>query len=339
MSKIYSYAIFVDLPNFYSHLLRSDLEDPRLLRDYFINWLDFDRLSKNLAGVVSPTWVFYSGQRLGPSANRIDNEYLNKYINRINNTRGVTAKDVNIPNTQREPASFTCKCGEKGTLNFESEKGIDSSLTVHLFDTMDTWDIAYLLSGDADFVPAVSSLRRRGKIVIGAGFPKVSSALVRECYDYIYLNKSFLHTDIFAYKLFKKEGFMHKWFTAPIDSGGDNVKISLSWRTNEEPSQRENVNVGLRIDKNIDLTSREELLQGLTERHSDYFRGFTQRSQGVHVDLRIPFSVWGKIRKSYFMTSTSDLGANVHDQDYYGDLYMRYARKTESDDFEVILDK
>lgn len=41
-------ALFIDLPNFYSRLLKSGIESPRFLRDYFLQWLDFDLLASNL---------------------------------------------------------------------------------------------------------------------------------------------------------------------------------------------------------------------------------------------------------------------------------------------------
>lgn len=185
-------ALFVDLPNFYSHLLKSGIEEPRFLRDYFLHWLDLDLLAYALAGEVSGIWVFYSGERIGPSDQRIVGSHLKDYIARINALEGVTAWDVNIQGEQREPFKVRCEsCGKEAVIEWISEKGIDASLTVHLFDTMDSWDVAYLLSGDADYVPAVASLRRRGKIVKGAGFPdQCSSALIRECYDYIDLSAS-----------------------------------------------------------------------------------------------------------------------------------------------------
>lgn len=212
-------ALFVDLSNFYSRLLKSGLGDERVLRDYFLDWLDFDRLALALTGDFSTVWIFYSGTKFGPSSNRVDGDYLKKYITRINSLRGVTARDVNIPGEQREPITSKCDgCGKENLAEWTSEKGIDSSLAVHLFDTMDSWDVAYLLSGDADFVPAVSSLRRRGKIVIGAGFSDASSALIRECYDFIDLSKQFLKEDLAAYEIFRKDGIIQKWFT-------DEVKI------------------------------------------------------------------------------------------------------------------
>lgn len=207
-------AVFVDLPNFYGQLLKSGLGPPQFIRDYLLTWLDFDLLAKNLTGYYSDVWVFYSGGRLGPSDARIDGSFLNEYIRRINALRGVTARDVNIPGEQREAFAVRCEnCGEETVAQWKSEKGVDASLTVHLFDTMDSWNRAILLSGDADFVPVVASLRRRGKVVVGCGFAAASSALVRECYEYIDLPERFIRRDMAAFTLFRPDGAVEKWLT------------------------------------------------------------------------------------------------------------------------------
>src|SRR4030067_2340910 len=212
-------ALFVDLPNFYSRFLSTGIDEPRILRDYFIDWFDFDRLAQKLTGEFCSVWVFYSGGRIGPSTYRIDGSHLKDFIDRINRLRGITAHDVNIPGKQREPTTYKCdKCGFEGEGQWESEKGIDASLTVHLFDTIDSWDTAYLLSGDADFVPTVASLRRRGKIVVGAGFSTASPALVRECYEYIDVDNLFLKEDIAAFRIFSKDGIAQKWLLDEVNS-------------------------------------------------------------------------------------------------------------------------
>ena len=194
MSRV---AVFVDLPNFYRRLLDSGIarKEPKFLRDYFLYWLDLDLLVNHLLLETPPVeslndiWVFYSRGGIRASTEKVDQQYLGDYINRINALEGITARDVNIPGVQRETVTFECtQCKTKNIAEWKSEKGIDASLTVHLFDTMDSWDVAYLLSGDADFVPVVTFLRRRGKIVIGAGFHKRSEALVRECHKYIYIS-------------------------------------------------------------------------------------------------------------------------------------------------------
>lgn len=231
------HAVFVDLPNFYSHLLRSGIGEPKMLRDYFLNWLDLDCLAGALTGDFCSVWVFHSGKRLGPSEARVDHKDLSKYIDRINSLTGVTAHNVDIPGTQREPASYKCdKCGHEGVAEWESEKGIDASLTVHLFDTMDTWDTAYLLSADADFVPAVRTLRRRGKVVVGAGFSQRSSALVRECYEYIDLYSAFLEDDTAAYEMFRDGGLLQAWLAGPVHQqegvapGEVDLTLTATWQ-------------------------------------------------------------------------------------------------------------
>lgn len=233
-----SQALFVDLPNFYSHLLESGIDEPRLLRDYFLYWMDFDRLAKELTDEFSSVWVFHSGRRFGPKSNRIEDEYLDRYIERINSLRGVTARDVNIEGKHREKAVYQCEeCGHQGIAQWESEKGIDASLTVHLFDTMDAWDTAYLLSGDADFVPAVASLRRRGKIVIGVGFAERSSALARECYDYVDLCDSYLKEDVAAYRIFKEDGIVRKWLIDEVLSQSEDdspIELTFEWQFHPE---------------------------------------------------------------------------------------------------------
>jgi uncharacterized LabA/DUF88 family protein len=278
-------ALFVDLPNFYSHLLSSEMEEPRLLRDYFLHWLDFDRLAEKLTGHPTSVWVFYSGRRFGPSRNRIKDEFLSAYITRINNLSGVTARDVNIPGEQREPATYHCqKCGSEGTALWESEKGIDTSLTVHLFDTAESWDVAYLLSGDADFVPAVSSLRRRGKIVIGAGFNNASTALVRECYQYIDLSYEFLLDDVLAFHLFNPDGALFHWTNIEVNpsekypSPSSQVKIMVEWQKRHVmlargplPSGEKFYQVNFTAEGSLDLSARIRYIDQLRAKFPNRF--------------------------------------------------------------------
>ena len=207
-------VIFIDISNFYSQLINFIKEEnPAILRDYFLTWLDFDALALKIANSSPDIWVFYSEKRIGPSNVRIEGKKLHSYIKRINMLEGVTAYDVNIPGEQREYFTINCPhCKKESQGESTSEKGIDASLTVHMFDTMDSWDIAFLFSGDADFVPAVKSLRRRGKVVIGGGFPSIaSSAILRECYSYIDLFDAFIRFDIAMYLLFKIDGIIYRW--------------------------------------------------------------------------------------------------------------------------------
>jgi hypothetical protein len=227
-------AVFVDLPNFYSRLLKSGMGEPRELRDYFLHWLDLDLISKWLTGEFCPTWVFYSGRRFGPSSERVESQHLEEYIKRISRLASVTPYDVNIPGDQREAFTIKCECGKTVPGQWESEKGVDASLIVHLFDTSDAWDEAVLLSGDADFTPAVHSLRRRGKLISGAGFSGASECLVREFYRFEDLAKEVLRADFAAYLIFGKGQLITKWLTEEVPAkdvknGLTTVNLACSW--------------------------------------------------------------------------------------------------------------
>jgi len=66
------------------------------------------------------------------------------------------------------------------------EKGVDTLLITHLFDTIEFWDCAYLFSGDGDYCPAVKALRRRGKKVIVVGVEEqMKEELIREAHSVI----------------------------------------------------------------------------------------------------------------------------------------------------------
>lgn len=278
-------SIFIDLPNFYSRFIDSGIDKRKNLRDYFLYWLDLDMMVKELTEKYSGIWVFYSGERIGPSNERIVGDLLQKYIKRINSLEGVTAKDVNIPGEQREPIKVKCNnCGHENVSEFISEKGVDASITVHLFDTMDSWDTAFLLSGDADFVPAVASLRRRGKIVRGVGFHDASFALVRECYDYINIVDTYLKQDYLIYSLFKEYGIIQNWLNSAIvltEQNNESKEVYLEMNLGSERflgSQKSGTYcVDLRCIGPVDLTSRSETIKDLKSRYNEFITEQTNR--------------------------------------------------------------
>jgi uncharacterized LabA/DUF88 family protein len=306
-------AIFVDLPNLYSHLLESGAGDPRLKRDYFLYWFDFDRLARKLTDRYSSVWIFYSGRKFGPKENRIEDEFLDKYIDRTNSLRGVTARDVDIEGKQREKAIYKCdKCGNQGVAQWESEKGIDASLTVHLFDTMEAWDVAYLLSGDADFAPVVASLRRRGKIVIGAGFINRSTALVRECYNYIDLWKLFFQEDIFAYCLFAEDGFAKKWLTDEVRPQSDNGPIALTfeWQVHDN-----RVLIYLTAKGDINLENRLNQLENLRNIFPDGIGELNPKEgtyQLILTNSRLDNTIWGGVERRIDKLISSLQGLEIY---------------------------
>jgi len=45
------------------------------------------------------------------------------------------------------------------------------------------YDVAIIISGDADFIPAIKLAQKNGKKVVNAFFPKSSSYQLRNCCD------------------------------------------------------------------------------------------------------------------------------------------------------------
>ena len=78
-------------------------------------------------------------------------------------------------------------CGRsmEGTL----EKGVDTAIVTDMIKLAweDAYDVAVLVSSDADFVPAVQFLDSKGKRVIQGGFPPRGVDLARTCWASIRL--------------------------------------------------------------------------------------------------------------------------------------------------------
>jgi uncharacterized LabA/DUF88 family protein len=73
-------------------------------------------------------------------------------------------------------------CG--GSVRGTIEKGIDTAIVTDMIRLAweDAWELAVLVSADADFVPAVDLLNRKGRKVIHAGFPPKGVDLARHCW-------------------------------------------------------------------------------------------------------------------------------------------------------------
>jgi uncharacterized LabA/DUF88 family protein len=63
------------------------------------------------------------------------------------------------------------------------EKGIDTAIVTDMIRLAweDAWDVAVLASADADFIPAVDALQKKGLSVVHAGVPTRPSRLARRC--------------------------------------------------------------------------------------------------------------------------------------------------------------
>lgn len=67
------------------------------------------------------------------------------------------------------------------------EKGVDTLIAIELFHFAleNVYDKAILISNDADFVPAIEYIQRKGKNIIHAGFKTQGMTVKRACWDHI----------------------------------------------------------------------------------------------------------------------------------------------------------
>ena len=81
-----------------------------------------------------------------------------------------------------ERIDFCPKC--RKTLTRSQEKGVDTAIVTDMIRLAweEAYDIAVLVSSDADMVPAVEFLDLRGRKVIQAGFPPHGSHLATACW-------------------------------------------------------------------------------------------------------------------------------------------------------------
>lgn len=73
-----------------------------------------------------------------------------------------------------------CSASMRGTM----EKGIDTAIVTDMIRLAweDAYDVAVLMSADADFIPGVEFLNTKGRKVIHAGFPPSGMDLARKCW-------------------------------------------------------------------------------------------------------------------------------------------------------------
>jgi uncharacterized LabA/DUF88 family protein len=96
---------------------------------------------------------------------------------------------VRCPNDQCGKKITDCPhCGQeiRGTV----EKGIDTAIVVDLIQGAAdrTYDRAVLVSGDADFVPAVEFIQRGGTQIIHAHFRNQANQIMNACWDHLFFD-------------------------------------------------------------------------------------------------------------------------------------------------------
>jgi uncharacterized LabA/DUF88 family protein len=169
-----THILVVDGANFYSdaarYLKRTHEDKIPVGRAYLRDWFDFDRLIQATAPLTD------GGNSLGTVIFR-----SNRSVGKDKDPKSADPKDKGEPDfaltADKETERFWTRQGSAsntstmlvvvpGSQKGDKETGVDTAIVVHLFETMDQWDTAVLFTADSDFVPAVWSLRRRGKRVL-----------------------------------------------------------------------------------------------------------------------------------------------------------------------------
>jgi hypothetical protein len=117
-----------------------------------------------------------------------------KMLNWINSTlKRIPGWSVFMRERHLKPKSFRCRaCGHtleqcpacQVTYRQAPEKGVDSAIVSDMLTLAweGSYDLAVLLSQDADFIPAVQAMQKKGFKVVNAGWSAGGNQLQQECW-------------------------------------------------------------------------------------------------------------------------------------------------------------
>ncbi len=155
-------AIFIDGGNLYHNLKRFNIKTT------------FEEIIKSVENRRQVVDIFYYTALLDKSIDEERYKEHKRFLDKINK----------IPNFHVVLCNLKKVISEDGSIDF-AIKGDDVYLATDLIKGAyeDLYNIAIIVSGDADFIPAINLVQRKGKKVINAFFPKSSSYLLRNCCD------------------------------------------------------------------------------------------------------------------------------------------------------------
>jgi len=155
-------AIFIDGSNLYHNLKRFGIKTK------------FEEIIRKVERKREIVDIFYYTALLDKS---LDEEKYNKH-------RRFLSKIKEIPNFHVILCDLKKIVLDDNSIEFMI-KGDDVYLATDLIRGAyeNLYDVAIIISGDADFIPAINLVRKNGKKVINAFFPKSSSYLLRNCCD------------------------------------------------------------------------------------------------------------------------------------------------------------
>jgi len=165
-------SIFIDGSNLYNNL-----------KEYSIK-VNFEEIIKKLENKRKVMNIFYYTALLDKAYNLEKYEKHKKFLEKIKQ----------IPNFNIILCNLRKTILKDGSIRFDI-KGDDVYLTTDLIKGAyeNLYDVAIIVSGDEDFIPAIKLVQVIGKKVINAFFPKSSSYLLRKaCNGSINLKKALL---------------------------------------------------------------------------------------------------------------------------------------------------
>ena len=153
-------AIFIDGSNLYHNLKGNNIKTT------------FEEIIKKVESKRKVVDVFYYTALLDKSVDEEKYKEHKKFLDKIKK----------IPDFKVVLCNLRKVVSEDGSVDF-AIKGDDVYLATDLIKGAyeDLYDIAIIVSGDADFIPAIKLVQKKGKKVINAFFPKSSSYLLRDC--------------------------------------------------------------------------------------------------------------------------------------------------------------
>ena len=155
-------AIFIDGSNLYHNLKRFNIK------------IKFEEMVRKVETKRKIVDIFYYTALLDKL---IDEKRYNEHKRFLN-------KIKKIPNFHIVLCNLRKVILEDGSVDF-TIKGDDVYLATDLIRGAyeNLYDVAIIVSRDADFIPAIKLVQKNGKKVINAFFPKSSSYLLRNCCD------------------------------------------------------------------------------------------------------------------------------------------------------------
>ncbi len=202
-----------------------------------MKWFDLDRLvqatvsQRNVEdygvhglGIV----LFHSDKAVGRGKVRLAQTELDDFWGRQAEGEGTSTVLVTVPGHQPEKAVGVCEnCKKPVQTEARGEKGVDTSMVTYLYEASGQWERAILFTNDADFVPPILALRRRGKRVYVASIDTPgASALKRACQTFFPISEKFLRLDYELFKMVRPGGQLDAALHAARNTFGKDAWVS-----------------------------------------------------------------------------------------------------------------